>query len=192
MSSLTDSEPKAKKLKVEEKQKKQVKFSYVESKYYERKAGFLTTEKDIQIISSYLPFATTKTYFDEHDRSKCVDCIVKKQNAKKTERNGSGDPEMEKEEKKNKFYNIHGPATRRHNEIFFKSERPVEAAVRSRCRKGRNRKVHLRARRVCDRAQGFGGKRNGEGGEGEGNEAAAGRTRSREFGGGKRGVAGGD
>ena len=117
MSSLTDSEPKAKKLKVEEKQKKQVKFGYVENRYYERKAGFLTNEKDIQIISCYLPFATTKTYFDEHDRSKCVDCMVKKQNAKKPERNG--DPEMEKKEKINAFYNIHGPATRRHNEVFL-------------------------------------------------------------------------
>ena len=52
--------PKGKQVKT-----KQVKFGFVETKYYERMPGFVTTKENIQILASYEPFATTKEIFKD-------------------------------------------------------------------------------------------------------------------------------
>ena len=53
--SFASSELKPKKQNIVAKVKKQVKFRYVETKYYERRAGFSTTQPDIQIVACYEP-----------------------------------------------------------------------------------------------------------------------------------------
>ena len=69
-------------LKLNNKQKKiknkiQVKFRYVETKYYKKRAGFHTTQPDIQIVACYEPFTANKMYFNDHDSKTCGDCFLK-------------------------------------------------------------------------------------------------------------------
>ena len=70
-----DSEPKVKKRKTD----KLVRFSYVETKYYERTVGLVTSCTGVKLGACYEPFETIKTYFGSHDLHTCVDCIIKKQ-----------------------------------------------------------------------------------------------------------------
>ena len=107
-----DSEPKAKKPKIDTEKKKQVKFAFVETKYYERKAGFVTTEPDIQIVASYEPYATSMTHFNEHDSSKCGNCILKRQEDY-LQHDTNVETNKENVQKMNDFYNIHGLTTKR-------------------------------------------------------------------------------
>ena len=64
--SFASSESKLEKQNVGAKVKKQVKFGYAETKYYEKRSGSHTTEPDIQIVARYEPFAITKTYFKDY------------------------------------------------------------------------------------------------------------------------------
>ena len=87
--------------------KKQVRFGYVETRYYQRSIGYITNKPGIKLGACYESFETTKTYFDKHDPATCVDCIMKEgsldisNNVKSTKK---------RNEKPNKFYNIHGEA----------------------------------------------------------------------------------
>ena len=74
---LVNSEPKVKKRKTST--DKRVRFSYVETKYYERTVGLVTTCTGVKLGACYEPFETIKTYFGSHDPHTCVDCIMKKQ-----------------------------------------------------------------------------------------------------------------
>ena len=105
-----DSEPKSKKPKIDTEKKKQVKFGFVETKYYQRSIGCVTNEPGIKLGASYYPFATTKTHFDEHDPCTCCDCITKKnkENNKSFDHVKDNNPKKLINEKKNEFYNIHG------------------------------------------------------------------------------------
>ena len=87
--------------------KKQVRFGFVETRYYQRSIGYITNKPGIKLGACYEPFETTKTYFDEHDPATCVDCIMKKDNV---EANNFVRNKKMRTEKLNKFYNIHGEA----------------------------------------------------------------------------------
>ena len=86
---------------------KKVRFGFVETRYYQRSIGYITNKPGIKLRACYEPFKTTKTYFDEHDPATFVDCIMKEasldvsNNVKSTKK---------RNEKLNKFYNIHGEA----------------------------------------------------------------------------------
>ena len=60
------------------KKTKKVKFSFVETKYYNQRIGCLTSSHGIKLGASFEPLETTRMYFEEHDPSTCYDCLVKK------------------------------------------------------------------------------------------------------------------
>ena len=98
--------PKGKQVKT-----KQVKFGFVETKYYERMPGFVTTKENIQILASYEPFATTKEIF----KDLLTDSAAKNETDwfEQTEGN-TVDVDQECGEKLNEFYNIRGVSRRRY------------------------------------------------------------------------------
>ena len=88
--------------------KKQVRFGFVETRYYQRSIGYITNKPGIKLGSCYKPFTTTKTYFREHDTSTCIECVYKRGNLSKPYINKND--HTKRNEKLNKFYNIHGEA----------------------------------------------------------------------------------
>ena len=111
MSKISENyEPHPKKPKIGTEKNKKVKFTFVETKYYERRIGFIRIKPEIQIAACYNSYATSRTYFKEHDSSTCVDCILKRHEAQ-LEYDTNVAANKENEDKMNDFYNIHGLTT---------------------------------------------------------------------------------
>ena len=91
--------------------KKQVKFGFVETKYYERMPGFVTNKENVQIICSYEPFTTTKEKF----KDLCANTAAKKETkwSERTE-NNTVNINHQYGENMNEFYNIRGVSRRRY------------------------------------------------------------------------------
>ena len=91
--------------------KKRVKFGFVETKYYERKPGFVTNKENVQIICSYEPFTTTKEKF----KDLCANTAAKKETkwSERTE-NNTENINHQCSENMNEFYNIRGVSRRRY------------------------------------------------------------------------------
>ena len=111
--------PEATALKGKEVKKKKIKFGFVETKYYERMPGFVTTKDDVQIISSYEPFATTKEKFKENLTD---DSPEKKTDWFEQTEDKLVESKQSKGEKMNEFYNIRGVATKRCSELSLNVE----------------------------------------------------------------------
>ena len=91
--------------------KKQVKFEFVETKYYQRMPGFVTNKENLQIVCSYEPFATTK----EKIKALCTNTAAKKETDwfEQTEEI-IADVDHQCSENMNEFYNIRGVSRRRY------------------------------------------------------------------------------
>ena len=122
-----DYEPNPKKPKIDTEKNKKVKFGFVETKYYERRAGFVTIELEIQIAAGYNPYATSRTYFNEHDSSTCGDCILKRQEAQlEYDTNVATN-----KEKMNDFYNIHGLTTKRKSASWLDEKKRLRLLIQA-------------------------------------------------------------
>ena len=91
--------------------KKQVKFGFVETKYYERMPGYVTNKENVQIVCSYEPFTTTKEKF----KDLCANTAAKKETkwSERTE-NNTENINHQCSENMNEFYNIRGVSRRRY------------------------------------------------------------------------------
>ena len=69
--------PTEKSSKILKTSKKQVRFEYVETRYYQRNPCCTTDKPGIKLGAEYEPFETTRLYF--YDKHACADCIMKKQ-----------------------------------------------------------------------------------------------------------------
>ena len=109
---------------------KKVKFNFVETKYYHRRIGCLTSNPGIKLGACLEPFETTRVYFDEHNQSTCCDCLIKKQN----KINDNSDCFVETSTKVNdeklcEFYNIHGLAN--HKAPFYNQNERLKLLLES-------------------------------------------------------------
>ena len=100
---------KGKKLK-----KKQVYFGFVETNYYERMPGIVTTKEDVQIISSYKSFATIKENFKQKLTD---DSFENKINWFEQTEDKQVNSNKSQEEIMNEFYSISGVTAKRCSDL---------------------------------------------------------------------------
>ena len=124
---------KGKKLK-----KKQVSFGFVETNYYERIPGIVTTKEDVQIISSYESFATTKENFKQKPTDGSSENKIKwfEQTEDKLV-----DSNKSKEERMNEFYSIRGVTAKRCSDLSLNVKERLSLLLESEVERKEIKKV---------------------------------------------------